>query len=166
MVRTSRRDVSPQHAGSTSGLRSGRPAFWQAGSLVSKSVSPKQEECQFSKGVLATGTRGAGEEEREIEETEETRDNKNEDPEDSETQEDSESDLGENVKARKAMTPAKPAAKEIDEHELARANFRGCCIHCRKGKAHNGQHKRRKSEEDPQTDKPVLSIDYFYMDAD
>ena len=80
--------------------------------------------------------------------------------------EDSEPEVGEAATARRAMTPAQPSQKEIDEHELTHANFRSWCIHCQKGKAHNGPHQRRKEEDDPYTAKPVISIVHFYMEAE
>ena len=119
---------------------------------------------QLRPRVIATGTRGDG---ADGDETPRAANPVNvEDDKEEKEDSDMESEVGEQIKIKRAMTPMRPSQKEIEEHELTHVNYRSWCIHCNKGKARNTPHRRQTEEEDPLTSKPIVSIDYFYMETD
>ena len=113
--------------------------------------------------VIAAGTRG---EEEDGDETPRAQSGGGEEDREEREDEEMESEIGEPARVKKAMTPVKPSQKEIDEHELTHVNYRSWCIHCNKGKARNSPRRRQTEEEDPLTSKPIVSLDYFYMETD
>ena len=76
------------------------------------------------------------------------------------------SDAEEGRIARPAMTPYQPSKREVDDHELTHMPYRNWCVHCNKGKAKNAPHTRGIQDDDDPNRKPIISIDYMYMEAD
>ena len=62
--------------------------------------------------------------------------------------------------------PETPRQAEIAEHELCHLPFRSWRTNCHRGKAKNDPHRKGQVNEGSEPNRPVISMDYMYMDLD
>jgi len=72
-------------------------------------------------------------------------------------------------KIKPIANPKLPTRKMVEEHERAQhIPYRSWCAHCVRGQARNDAHRRRldQEEEEVKNRKPIISMDYMYMDVE